>query len=88
MKKDGLLYLVLLATAAYLFIFKNKAVAGIGQLREVKIYFANGDSLETNMSAKLTDQDIRDYYRIGRYFNLGSGDKDNMQPVVKVEILK
>jgi hypothetical protein len=87
MKKDGLLYLVL-AAAAYFFIFKNKAVAGIGQLRAVKVYFANGDSLITSMSAHLTDQDIKDYYRIGRYFNLGSGDKDNMQPVVKVEILK
>ena len=35
-------------------------------MREVKVFFTNGDSLVTSMSAKLTDKEIRDYYKKGK----------------------
>jgi len=57
-------------------------------LREVKIIFADGSSLVTSMAAHLSDKDIKDYYKVGKTFNLGSGDKDKMTKVEKVIILK
>ncbi len=57
-------------------------------LRAVKVYFTNGDSLVTSMSAKLTDKEIRAYYKIGRTFNVGSGPNDRMTKVKSVRILK
>lgn len=57
------------------------------KLREVRVTYADGDVVETSMAAHLTDQDIHDYFKVGKYFNLGSGDRDNMQKVEKVEIL-
>jgi len=56
--------------------------------RKVKVTFSNGDSITTNMNPRLTDQEIKDYYKIGRSFNIGNGEHDNMQTVSKVEILK
>ncbi len=59
----------------------------VGGLREVRITYENGDVVETNMAAHLTDDDIRKYYAIGKEFNLGSGGKDLMSKVKEVEIL-
>ena len=60
-------------------------------LRAVKVTFANGNTVTTSMAAHLTDDEIKNYYKIGKQFNLGSGAngvEDNMQPVTNVEILK
>ena len=57
-------------------------------MRTVKVTFSNDDSITTDMNPRLTDQEIRDYYKIGRSFNIGNGGHDNMQTVSKVEILK
>ncbi len=60
-------------------------------LRAVKVTFANGNSVTTSMAAHLTDDEIKNYYKIGKQFNLGGGAngvEDNMQPVTNVEILK
>ena len=57
-------------------------------LREVKVTYSNGDVVYTSMAASLTDQDIKNYFRIGKKFNVGSGGKDKMAKVKKVEILK
>jgi hypothetical protein len=56
--------------------------------REVKVYFDNGDHLVTSMNGQLTDEEISNYYRVGKSFNLGVGGKDNMTKVKKIEILK
>lgn len=56
-------------------------------LRTVKIHFDNGETITTNMAKTLTDDEILNYYQIGRTFNLGSGDKDNLAKVVNTEIL-
>lgn len=60
-------------------------------LRSVKVNFENGDSISTSMAAHLTDEQINDYYKIGRPFNLGNGSagkrEDRMTKVKSVEIL-
>ena len=55
--------------------------------RSVKVHFENGDYLTTSMAGHLSDDDIRDYYRIGKTFNVGLGPHDNLTKVSKVEIL-
>lgn len=56
-------------------------------MKTVKITFSNNDTITTNMNPKLTDQEINEYYKIGRIFNIGNVE-DNLQKVTKVEILK
>lgn len=56
-------------------------------MKTVKITFSNDDTITTNMNPKLTDKEIKDYYKIGRIFNIGNVE-DNLQKVIKVEILK
>jgi hypothetical protein len=57
-------------------------------LREVRVEYSDGSKLETNMAANLSDQDIHDYFKIGKVFNLGHGEKDKMVKVKSVKILK
>ncbi len=58
------------------------------KLRSVKVIFENGDEINTNMAAHLTDEEIKDYYKIGKQFNVGIGPNDNMQIVKEVIILE
>lgn len=58
------------------------------ELRAVKVTYSDGTVIPTNMAANLSDDDIRNYFKIGRTFNIGEGEKDNLQKVVKVEIIK
>jgi hypothetical protein len=62
------------------------------KLRGVKVIFENGEEIVTDING--TDEEIKDYYRIGKTFNLGNapvqGDGnygDNMQKVKEVIIL-
>ena len=50
------------------------------------VKFSNGDTITTGING--TDEEIRQYYRIGRVFNLGDGcGGDLMSSVTSVEIL-
>jgi len=58
-------------------------------MRLVKVTFSNGDTITTSING--TDEELKQYYAIGRYFNLGpapDGSEDNMQKVTQLEILK
>ncbi len=57
-------------------------------LREVKVFFSDGDVIHTNMAAHITDEQILDYYKPGRVFNLGRGEHDYMATVESVQIIK
>jgi len=58
-------------------------------MREVKVTYANGDVVHTSMAAGLTDKEILNYFAVGRAFNIGGmGEHDNMQRIVKTEIIK
>jgi len=56
-------------------------------LREVRVEYENGDVIETSMAANLTDEEIYDYFRPGKIFNIGTSN-DNLQKVKNVEIIK
>lgn len=56
------------------------------KFRNVTVTFKNGETINTNMSGHLTDDEILDYYRIGKMFNIGKGEYDNMQAVENVVI--
>ena len=58
------------------------------KLRSVKVTYSDGSQIETSMAANLSDQDIKDYFKVGKEFNIGSGGKDKMVTVKKVEILE
>lgn len=60
----------------------------MGKLRTVKVTYDNGDVIKTNMAGHLTDEQIYDYFAIGREFNAGDGPRDLMAKVVDVEILR
>ena len=65
--------------------YKSKLVEA---LREVEVIFSDGSKIETNMAAGLSDEDIKDYYKVGTSFNLGKGEKDKMVKVKSVKIIK
>ena len=56
-------------------------------LRSVEVTFSDGDTITTSMAQHLTDEEIYDYYEIGKEFNLGTIE-DNVQSVVDVKILE
>jgi len=55
-------------------------------MREVKVTYSNGDVIETDING--TDKEIKEYFKIGRVFNVGRGVNDELAKVKKVEILK
>jgi hypothetical protein len=58
------------------------------ELRSVEVTYSNGQKISTSMSALLTDQEIYDYFKVGKTFNIGSGERDKMATVKSVKILK
>lgn len=57
-----------------------------GKLEYVTVYYTNGDITSTSMSKDLTDQEVRDYFRVGKVFNVGYGGRDRLTKVKKVTI--
>ncbi len=52
----------------------------------VKVNFANGNSFNTDING--TKRQVRSYFKIGRFFNVGNGSGgDSMQPVSSIEFL-
>lgn len=66
-----------------------------GKLREVTVYYHNIGPKKArevqvhsvNMAAHLTDEQIADYYKAGKWFNLGVAGFDLMGQVDKIEIV-
>ena len=48
------------------------------------IHYDNGHTDTTNING--TDEEIREYFKVGKYFNLGNGEHDLMAKVASVEI--
>ncbi len=51
----------------------------------VKVTFQTGQTLFTEING--TRREIEDYYRVGKVFNVGSGENDLELPVTKLEFL-
>ena len=56
-------------------------------LRAVSVTYSDGNIIDTSMARGLTDQEIKEYFAVGKTFNIGNVT-DNLQTVVKCEILK
>lgn len=65
----------------------SKVRADGDKLRHVRVTFDDGNVIDTNMAAGVTDEEIRKYYGVGTTFNVGEGENDKMAKVAKVEIL-
>jgi|GEM_PF-4443577 len=57
----------------------------MAQLPAYKITFDNGDTIVTSMAAHIGLEEAKKYY-LGKYFNMGSGDKDKMVKATCVEM--
>lgn len=53
-------------------------------MRTVRVIFSNGDTITTSING--TDDQIRDYYSVGRWFNLGNVE-DLMVTVTGLEFV-
>jgi hypothetical protein len=56
--------------------------------RTVKVKFSDGTGMTTSVAANMTDKDIKDYFKVGKSFNVGKGGRDKMAKVKSVEILE
>ena len=59
----------------------------MNNLRSIKVTYSDATEITTSMAAHLTDNEMLNYFKPGKWFNIGNVT-DNMQQVVKAEILK
>ena len=55
-------------------------------LISVTVTYDNGDIITTDVNGNQTDEQIRQYFKVGKEFNLGNGEEDKLAKVVKVDI--
>lgn len=53
-------------------------------MKTVKVTYANGDTITTGING--TEAEVRQYFAIGRVFNIGSVD-DNLQAITSLEFI-
>ena len=58
----------------------------INKLRSVTVKYSDGTEISTSMAKGLTNEEIYDYFKVGKKFNIGLGPQDNVQEVVEVTI--
>lgn len=66
----------------YNFILEEK------KLRSVEVEYDDGTVIPTNMAAGLSDDEIYDYFKVGRTFNIGDGQNDKLAKVSNVKIIE
>ena len=52
----------------------------------VDIHYSDGTKISTNMNPNLKDSEIKDYFKVGKAFNVGKGPLDKIATVKKVKI--
>lgn len=55
--------------------------------RHIEVKLSDGNIISTSMAAHVTDQEIKDYYKIGMTLNTGIVN-DNLVQITEVNILK
>lgn len=55
------------------------------QMTTVKVTYSNDDTITTAING--SEDEIRQYFKIGKIFNIGSAGQDNLQKVKKLEII-
>lgn len=68
--------------------FVNESLNKVNEsnMRSVTVKYENGDVVNTSVAKHLTDEEIRDYFKVGTKFNVGLGPQDNMQTIEEVII--
>lgn len=56
-------------------------------LKGVEVTYEDGTVIPTSIAANLSDEDIHNYFKVGRMFNIGNVE-DNMQAVKSVNIIR
>ena len=54
-------------------------------MKTAKVTYSDGDIIITSING--SNETILKYFEFGKVFNIGQGEYDNMQSVVKCEIL-
>jgi hypothetical protein len=72
-------------TGDYLFSELTKQI--YPKLRGVKVTYSDGTVISTSMAAHLTNSDIKNYFKKGKMFNVGTGGNDKIAAVKSVRIL-
>jgi hypothetical protein len=85
-------------TASEIYLdFRTRSIKGelatpTRQLREVKVTYSDGSINHTNVASGLSDDQIKEYWSIGREFNISTGgygdEADRMVTVDKLEIIQ
>lgn len=57
-------------------------------LKTVSVTYSNNENIVTSVNGSLTDKEIRNYFAVGKTFNIGSGENDLLVKVKEVKIIK
>lgn len=68
------------------FVNEKLNVVNENNLRSVTVKYENGDVVNTSVAKHLTDEEIRDYFKVGTKVNVGIGPQDNIQTIEEVII--
>lgn len=60
----------------------------VKKLDYVRVYYSDGHAQNTSMNPNLTNKEIREYFKVGRVFNVGNGEHDKLARVTKVIIYR
>ena len=52
----------------------------------VDVHYSDGSKMSTSMNPNLKDSEIKDYFKVGRAFNIGEGPLDKIATIKKVKI--
>ena len=56
------------------------------KLDYVDVHYSDGSKISTSMNPNLKDSEIKNYFKVGRRFNVGDGPRDKILSVKKVKI--
>ena len=57
-----------------------------GKLDYVDVYYSKSGKTSTSMNPMLSDRQVKNYFKVGKVFNVGRGEKDYLEKVTKVVI--
>ena len=67
-------------------LFTGDTMVSKGKISYLTVYYTNGATEKTGVNPNLTDAAVRNYFKVGRVFNLGRGEHDRMTKIKKVVI--
>lgn len=51
------------------------------------VKYSDGTVIRTSVNPQCSDDEIREYFKPGKVFNIGDGPNDKLETVVSVEII-